>query len=290
MAELEQKTTYGFRFQDTSYPFMINIWNVGWEVQDKPSYSWDGQQRNDKDKVVFQYTLSGTGELELEGQLYTIGPQQAFFVSLPGNHRYYFPENAGEPWEFIYVTLEGEEALRMHQSLTRQYGPVLTMNRDAEPIHLLFQLYFDTVAGKVDDAYLGSNKAYEWLTSLFRLMKGRGGRTLKDPIAKAVHYIETSFAEPLTVDRLADRAGLSKYYFIKQFKEELDITPMQYVAIVRMKKAAALLSQTDVQVAEVAHAVGFDDPNYFNKVFKKVVGTSASVFRKTKEKNIVTEW
>lgn len=44
---------------------------------------------------------------------------------------------------------------------------------------------------------------------------------------------------------------------------------MHYVTIVRMKKAAYLLAQTDDTIAEVAHQVGIDDPNYFTKLFKK---------------------
>ncbi|GAF11863.1 two-component response regulator [Bacillus sp. JCM 19046] len=292
---MEQKRgSYGFRFQENPYPFVMNLWNVGWEIESDVSYHWDGRKRLENEKIVFQYTLSGLGKLTYENKEYDIGKHQAFFVSVPSDHRYYFPPDSNENWEFIYVTMEGSEAIRMHEHILKKYGPVLSIQREAEPIRLLLKLLSETAAGDIHNSYIGSQKAYEFMTSMLHFLEAPSKKRLKAPIANAVQYIEEKAADPIHLEDIAHHVGLSKYYFIKQFKIELNITPMHYVTIVRMKKAAYLLAQTDDTIAEVAHQVGIDDPNYFTKLFKKTVGVSASKFRKNEDTHlidyIITEW
>lgn len=288
------KGSYGFRFQENPYPFVMNLWNVGWETQVGSDYDWHGEKRVEKEKIVFQYTLSGAGALTFEGRDFQVGEQEAFFVAIPSAHHYFFPKDAIKPWEFIYVTIEGPEAVNMHRYILAKHGPILKLSRDTEPIRKLFKLYSETAANDVYNSYIGSQKAYDFMLSLFRYLETPPKQRLKESLVKAIQYIEEHLAEPLSLDELAKQAGLSKYYFIKQFKAELHTTPMHYVMIARMKKAASLLAKTDDTIAEVAHQVGIDDPNYFTKVFKKTVGVSASKFRKNEDSHlidfIVTEW
>ncbi|MDO7269689.1 AraC family transcriptional regulator [Shouchella clausii] len=294
MSKTSENVSYGFRFQEQPYPFVMNLWNVGWETQTDQAYRWDGTKRMEREKIVFQYTLSGYGELVHEGTLYKVEAGQAFFVSLPSAHCYYYPEEETEPWEFLYVTIEGKEALRMQKHMENKYGPVFSLQKDSEPIRRLFKLYAETAAGEIQDSYTGSQKAYEFILSCFRFLEVPPKQVVKEPLARAIRYIEANYARPLTLEEIAQEAGWSKYYFIKQFKTELNITPMNYVTIIRIKKAASLLAQTDDTIAEVAYQVGMVDPNYFTKVFKKTVGVSASKFRKNEDNHlidyIVTEW
>ena len=87
-------------------------------------YSWDGMKRGRHDMVIWQYTLSGEGALRISGEELRIPPEHAMLLTIPEAHCYYLPEQPGI-WEFCYLVLEGETAVRMAESLRNQYSSVL---------------------------------------------------------------------------------------------------------------------------------------------------------------------
>ncbi len=96
----------------------------------------------------------------------------------------------------------------------------------------------------------------------------------------AVKYINENTAEELSLEFFARKYFLSEYYFCHIFKEETGKSLTAYINGVRMQKAAALLTQTELTVTQTAAAVGFFDANYFCRVFKKHTGQSPSAYRK----------
>ena len=73
--------------------------------------------------------------------------------------------------------------------------------------------------------------------------------------------------------------------FCKQFKKETGITVNEYITNQRCKKASEFLSETTYSIQEIGSYVGYDDNNYFVKVFKKVYNTTPSQYRKNHKFN-----
>ncbi len=143
MISKEKMASYGFRFQENSTESIANLWNVGWESRDNLDYDWDGNLRNEEGSIVFQYTLSGMGMLELEGKRFEIRENQAFLVRLPSNHRYYFP-GGDVPWEFIYITMYGREATRIWEYVSQKGISVFEIPPNSELIRVLISIYDET--------------------------------------------------------------------------------------------------------------------------------------------------
>ncbi|MCK7607551.1 response regulator transcription factor [Geobacillus stearothermophilus] len=99
-------------------------------------------------------------------------------------------------------------------------------------------------------------------------------------LGKAKDYIDRHYAEPLTLEEVAEQAGMSPYYFSKLFKEQFGITFIDYVTNVRIERAKEALAETDQSLKEICFSVGYNDPNYFSRVFKKQTGLSPSEYRK----------
>lgn len=93
---------YGFRFIEDIPDPAVQIDTVGFEKRVSTSYSHDGNLRTEKGRYIFQYTLTGFGIYHQDGIQYRIGEGQAFITRLPGNHKYYLPEESS-CWEFIYI-------------------------------------------------------------------------------------------------------------------------------------------------------------------------------------------
>src|SRR5215510_2131134 len=98
-------------------------------------------------------------------------------------------------------------------------------------------------------------------------------------LRRARDHADRNYAEPLTLDELADTAGLSKYHFTRLFKATYGITPMAYVSERRIERAQDLLRATNLTVTEICFAVGFSSLGSFSSRFSAVVGETPSGFQ-----------
>ncbi len=103
-------------------------------------------------------------------------------------------------------------------------------------------------------------------------------------IKKAVQYMNDNYDKKISLDEIAGYVGISKYYFSVLFKKEKDITFSSYLNSIRIDKAKQLLKNPQATINDVAYEVGFNDPQYFSKTFKKYVGMTVSEFRNKYEK------
>lgn len=101
------------------------------------------------------------------------------------------------------------------------------------------------------------------------------------PVYSAIYDIERHYTAEFTVEEMAERLGLSTSYFIRLFKKETLMTPNEYLIKYRLKCAADLLHHSNFTVSQISSEVGFFDPNYFTKQFRKVYGMTPIQYRGT---------
>jgi len=98
-------------------------------------------------------------------------------------------------------------------------------------------------------------------------------------LSDAKQYIENNFGRCINLDEIADALDVSSYYLSHVFSEGNDFPLFEYLLDVRMKRAGELLKQGKLNVAQVAYAVGYENPNYFSRTFKKYFGDTPSKWR-----------
>jgi len=101
----------------------------------------------------------------------------------------------------------------------------------------------------------------------------------RERIRSTIRYIETSYAEPCSLDQLAQSVNLSRYHFLRVFMAATGQSPNQYVINTRLRAAADLLLTSAEPVSEVALKVGFNDLSHFHARFRSVFGCSPRRFR-----------
>lgn len=140
-------------------------------------------------------------------------------------------------------------------------------------------------AGAID---LYAQQAANWLATHLLLFHGgaqepsRVSRAdcLRDRrLARAVALARARFAEPLSLDALASEAGLSKFHFVRLFRQRVGVSPHGFIIAERMAAARKLLAQTDLQVSEVACRTGYAGVVQFSAAFRKHVGITPSAYR-----------
>lgn len=100
---------------------------------------------------------------------------------------------------------------------------------------------------------------------------------------KVMEFIEEQMDNAeLTIDEFAEHLMLSRTIFYRKLKSIIGLTPVDFIREVRIKRAAQLIDSGEYNFSQVAYMTGFNDPKYFSKCFKKVVGITPSEY---KEKN-----
>ena len=96
----------------------------------------------------------------------------------------------------------------------------------------------------------------------------------------AIGYISSRLSERITAEEVAKEIGLSKYYFLREFKKITNMTLVDYINGLRCEKARTLLREENIPIGEVSVLCGFENGSYFNKIFKEETGISMSEYRK----------
>ena len=98
-------------------------------------------------------------------------------------------------------------------------------------------------------------------------------------VEKAKNIINQKFVSPIGVKDIADEMGLNPNYLGHVFKGSTQMSINDYVNQVRVNKAKSLLKNSDLLIYQIADRVGFNDPQYFSTVFKKLVGISPKEYK-----------
>jgi YesN/AraC family two-component response regulator len=102
-------------------------------------------------------------------------------------------------------------------------------------------------------------------------------------VKRTVIYLHENYANPLSRREIAESIRVSENHLSRIFRRELGISPWDYLNRYRIRQAKELLASTEDSVTSVALQVGFNDPAYFSRVFRRQVGQSPTAFRKQAE-------
>lgn len=134
----------------------------------------------------------------------------------------------------------------------------------------------------IDDVifYSGNYRTlYENLLSVFMDYLKNDNLNKQSTLEKINYYIEQHYMEPINTSHLADAFNFTPSYLSKMFREYKNVSPIEYILTLKIDKAKELLKQNPtLPVKDCAGLVGYHDPLYFSKVFKKVTGLSPKQF------------
>ncbi len=254
--------------------------STGYEIRTDASYDWDGRKRGQTPFTVLQHTIAGAGNLRYESRNYRVREGDTLLVLVPHNHRYWLEQNGR--WEFFWISMNGEEALRIHRAILATTGPVL--NLKPETIERLADCSLRLISGGADAPGSASALAYEAAMALYDDVFGshpvfsQEYRTMQH----VLDHINAHLEQPLPVERLAEVSGLSRAHFSRVFAASEGMPPAEFVLRKRLQRATKLLTKAaNLSVKEVSIMSGFEDPNYFAKVFRRYFGASPTEFRTT---------
>ena len=108
----------------------------------------------------------------------------------------------------------------------------------------------------------------------------RKGTFVNSYVTSAMRYMETNFAQPMSIDTVADHIGINRSYLCRLFRSEINITPMEYLNDIRIQNARQLLVTTPIPVTDVGSAVGISTQSAFYRLFSEKYGITPGKYRR----------
>jgi len=100
-------------------------------------------------------------------------------------------------------------------------------------------------------------------------------------ITKVCDYLDNNLKEDISLEQMANIINVSPFYLSKLFKEEKGITFINFISDKRLEKARDLLEHSDLSIKEITSEIGYNDQNYFSRIFKNKFGLSPKEYRKS---------
>jgi AraC family transcriptional regulator of arabinose operon len=229
------------------------------------------------------YIAAGKGHFILDGKE-VIVPAGSMVLFQPKQVQdyFYYGKDKTQVW-FVHFT--GREV----RNILRHYE----IPTDGYILHTGISREYEDLFRRMRDELVRCSWGYEeMLTYLFRelLMTMHRRMTenaprvsgfIQDEIDRARAFFDEHYNEEISIEQYAVSRNMSTSWFNRSFRSAVGTSPMQYILDVRIRNAQTLLETTDYSVTSIAALVGYENPMYFSRLFRKAKGLSPSKYRKT---------
>lgn len=237
---------------------------------------------------------SGTFVLEDEKTDYSEGT----IVVVPANYLHNVVSKKGEKsfWEAIYVNpieflKEHFDKREVEKIVRRLDTRVILLQKEEIP---LFAKELDCLMDQIRIKDYGYKNCVKGLifTLLMEIIKinsydywiekpdKRIDRDKMEKLKRALNYVEEHYKEEIRIGDIAEALHISESYLRKIFAENYNMTPVQYVNIVRINHACEILKKEAISIIDTARKVGFDNMSTFIKNFKEITGKTPKIWAK----------
>ena len=228
------------------------------------------------------YVASGKAHFYFQGKEEIVSAGNMVLYRPKEEQRYYY--YGAEHPEVYWVHFTGNNV----KNILRQYGiaddiHVIHTNTSLEYKRLFSLMIQELKLCKDDYEELLVHYLKELLIMIHRVLINNPpwkSSFLITEMDDAVQYFHTNYNQTISIENYAAKHNMSVSWFIRNFKEYTNATPAQYILSLRISNARTLLENTSYNVSEISNIVGYENPLYFSRIFKKQCGMSPSEFRK----------
>lgn len=235
---------------------------------------------------LFLIVLSGSGKVSYASsstlRLTTVPAQAGDCFFLDCTNEYTHISSEEDPWELLWIHFYGPQANAYYTYFTEHHDWHFRSSHLSE-LTSAIQTVIHLHEGKTEDTDILTAQQIINILTIICTESNEEDHTdsaLGDKLKNILHYLDEHYTENITLDGLAEQFYISKYYLSREFKKEFGTTIIQYILAKKITNAKELLRYSNSSIEDIAQLCGIDDASYFNKVFKKIEGCTASEYRR----------
>ncbi len=238
-------------------------------------------RREGMDSFLFIEIVSGEGTLTYLDTEYKLRAGDCVFINCKN---LYSHETSDNLWVLRWAHFYGDNMPRIYAKYVDRGGKPVFRPESISGFERVWSKLFE-IASSSD--YIRDMRINEGLGELMTLImqeswhpdESVSGTKRKD-LEQILDYLQEHYAQRITLDELADRFFINKFYLTRIFKQQTGLSINQYLLQYRITKAKQALRFSDDSVENIGYACGLGAPYYFSRVFKKVEGIPPGEFRK----------
>lgn len=268
---LKRKKAAFHPFAKLLYPTAIGYYPLA-------SYHERERPEGSEDHILL-YCVDGQGFVEEHGERTILEANSFYILSKNTAHRY--GSAPKKPWSIYWIHFNGKHADMLYHRyvLNRdKFGNILPYDKGRD---VMFNYLLQCMQKDLDDELLELLYIHllRYLTS-FTHLTGAVEEDKGDVIAKIRLFMQDNVNENFELKDLADMANYSVTRFSQLFRNRTGYAPIQYFLQLKIQYACQYLSFTHMNIREISQTLGFNDPLYFSRIFKKLTGRSPLDYRK----------
>lgn len=256
----------------------LHICSIGYYPKAKDHFTY--RKKGLPENFLF-YCVDGQGWFQIGKQRYEVGPNE-FFI-LPQHVEHSYGSNPDDPWSIYWVHFGGESLPEFNevQEVQKHFKPV-SVKSDGEIIAIFSRIYKTLELGYSIDNLLFANMSLSHFLTLFiynaRYFSASATGKL-DCVDSAIHYMQERINDNISLQELSSQYNYSVSRFSNLFRQKTGYAPIDYFLQMKMQKACQQLNFSNRPIKDIAFGLGFDDPYYFSKRFRKNIGMSPKKYR-----------
>jgi len=247
------------------------------------------QKRSSSHWLIYSLTDNGTLEYRnrirniKRGDLVIISPNEPFKYELTIEPNK--PQKISHKNAMFWINFDGKLADNFAQRLLMKMddgvahvGALTNISNDFDELLALGSRGY--TATNVIHAVHVLQQSLSFLALRLRLVSFNNSSTFNlDAVEK---LMQDNLHQELSLDALAHHSQLSKFHFLKKFKELTDTSPIQHFINMKIQRACFYLDNTEKTIKVIGEELGYSDPYYFSRLFKKVIGISPKQYRESR--------
>jgi AraC family transcriptional regulator of arabinose operon len=219
--------------------------------------------------------VAGAGIVRIAGTAYALTPGTC--ITIPAHQSHEYQASLDDPWTIWWMHVRGTDVSELTGPLLGIPRP-LTSLRAIDGVAALFDELVSLLERRHSPAHLlaASGVAWQLLTRVVAdsILPADGS-----PLERAMHFLEARVDSNIQVGELAAMVGMSPSHLSALFRRATGSGPGAFHTSVKMARARSLLDTTTASIGEIATAVGYADPLYISRHFRRVHGVSPTQYR-----------
>lgn len=278
------KTILKARVQNSTLLKHLHICSIGYYPKAKDHYTY--RKKGLAENFLF-YCVDGHGWYKIGDQRYEVGPNE-FFI-LPQHKEHAYGSSQEHPWSIYWIHFGGESLKELNeiQAVQKHFKPFYIRN-NGDLLSLFSRIYKTLELGYSIDNLLFANMCLSHFLTLFiynsRHYEAAATDKL-DCVDSAILFMQEHINDNLSLNELSSQYNYSVSRFSNLFKQKTGYAPIDYFVQMKMQKACQQLDFTTRSVKDIAFSMGFDDPYYFSKRFRTIIGMSPKKYRSLNNAN-----